>query len=194
MMFTWRNLKRNKKISPEYFNNILRILNDSKLNQILVGNNITLYFSLHHNLLNERNMIHQTKNAKYIEQEDILNCLMKCDLIISDFSSVIFEFMYRKKPIIIFIPDSDENYLNELYDEDYSNIINSLKNDTIGFENKYFKVDEAINKIKYYISNNFQLDTKLKILYEKFNINGNNNINRFIKYIKSLTPLPNNNE
>ena len=187
MMFTWRNLKKKKEISSEYFNNILRILNDSMLNQILYYNNITLYFSLHHNLLNKRNKIAQTKNAKYIEQEDILNCLMKCDLVISDFSSIIFEFMYRKKPIIIFIPDSEEKYLNELYDEDYCNIINSLKNDTIMFENKFFKVEEAINKIKYYISNNFQLDRKLKMLYEKFNLNGKNNINRFIKYIKSLT-------
>ena len=186
MMFTWRNLKQSKDLSPEYFNNIYKILNDSNLNNILLDKNITLYLSLHHNLLNKRNMIHKTRNVKYIEQEDILTCLKKCDLIISDFSSVIFDFMYRKKPIIIFIPDSEDKNLHELYDEDYLNIINSFKNNSIEFENKFFKVKETIKKIEYYISNNFQIDTKLKILYEKFNLKEKNNINRFINYIKSL--------
>ena len=171
IMFTWRSLKPGKDISNDYFNNIYKLLNDSNLNNILFNKNITLYLSLHHNLLNKRNMVHQTKIVKYIEQEDILTCLMKCDLIISDFSSVIFEFMYRKKPIIIFIPDSEDN---------------SLKNDSIEFENKFFNVEETIKKIEYYISNNFQIDSKLKILYEKFNLNEKNNINRLLNYIKSL--------
>ena len=94
--------------------------------------------------------------------------------------------MYRKKPIIIFVPDSDDKNLNELYDDDYLNIINGLKNNTIKFENKFFNLTEAIKKIEYYALNNFQLDRKLKILYAKFNLNSNNNINKFIKYLKTL--------
>ena len=35
MMFTWRKLKRGKKISPKYLNNIKKILNDSKLKNLL---------------------------------------------------------------------------------------------------------------------------------------------------------------
>ena len=185
-MFTWRNFKKGKYLSPNYFNNIQKLLNHSRLEQLLLDNNITLYISLHHNLLNKRNKIKKSKNSKYIKQEDIINCLYKCDLLISDFSSVIFDFMYRKKPIIIFVPDSDDKNLNELYDDDYLNIINGLKNNTIKFENKFFNLTEAIKKIEYYALNNFQLDRKLKILYAKFNLNSNNNINKFIKYLKTL--------
>ena len=187
MMFTWRNLRRRKKISPKYFNNILQILYNLKLNQLLSNKNITLYFSLHHNLLNKRKLIKQKKNIRYISQEDILTCLMKCDLVISDFSSIIFDFMFKKKPIIIFIPDSEDKNLNKLYDEDYFNIINGLKNNSIEFENKFFKVSDIINKIEYYILNDFHLEEELKSLYERFNLTGKNNINRFIEYVKMLS-------
>ena len=191
MMFTWRNLRRRKKISPKYFNNILQILYNLKLNQ-LSNKNITLYFSLHHNLLNKRKLIKQKKNIRYISQEDILTCLMKCDLVISDFSSIIFDFMFKKKPIIIFIPDSEDKNLNKLYDEDYFNIINGLKNNSIEFENKFFKVSDTINKIEYYILNDFHLEEELKSLYERFNLTGKNNINRFIEYVKMLSKISSN--
>ena len=85
--------------------------------------------------------------------------------------------MYRNKPFIIFIPDADDKNIVEIYDEDYSNIINGFKNNSIKFEYKYFI---------YYVKNNFHLDLKLKILYKQFNFNYTNSINSFIKYLISL--------
>ena len=186
MMFTWRKLKKGKEISLNYFNNIEKILNDSKLKRILDKKNVTLYVSLHHNLLNKQNLIKGKTNAKYINQEDIFSCLMKCDLVISDFSSVIFDLMYRKKPFIIFIPDVNDKSLKEIYDEEYFDIINGLKNDSIKFENKYFEVNDTINKIQFYIKNNFQLEENLKLFYRKFKFFHKDNINRFIKYLQNI--------
>ena len=185
MMFTWRKLNKGKNISPDYFNNIFKLLNDPLLIEILTEKNITLYLSLHHNLLNKQNLIKGKTKAKYTNQEEILSCLMKCDLIISDFSSVIFDLMYRNKPFIIFIPDANDKNIDDLYDYDYSNVINGLKNDSIKFENKVFNVEDTIKKIKYYIENDFHLDLKLKSFYKKFNLNHKQNINRFIAYLKS---------
>ena len=186
MMFTWRKIKEGKEISQNYFNNIKKILLDSKLKKILNIKNITLYVSLHHNLLNKQKLLKGKINAKYINQEDIFSCLMKCDLIISDFSSVIFDLMYRNKPFIIFIPDSDDKKINEIYDQDYINVINGFKNNSIKFENIYLNSEDTIKKIIYYIENDFHLDLKLRILYKKFNFNYTNSINSFIKYLKSL--------
>jgi CDP-glycerol glycerophosphotransferase (TagB/SpsB family) len=152
---------------------------------LLTEKNITLYLSLHHNLLNKQNLIKGKTKAKYTNQEEILSCLMKCDLIISDFSSVIFDLMYRNKPFIIFIPDANDKNIDDLYDYDYSNVINGLKNDSIKFENKVFNVEDTIKKIKYYIENDFHLDLELKSFYKKFNLNHKQNINRFIAYLKS---------
>ena len=111
---------------------------------------------------------------------------MKCDLVISDFSSIIFDFMYRQKPFIIFIPDSNDKNLYKIYDDDYLNVINSLKNGSVEFENKFFKIEDVIKKIEYYISNDFKLDEKLRNFYKTFKLNDKNNINRFIEYLKSV--------
>ena len=186
MMFTWRNLREGKNISSYYFNNIFRILNNFRLKKILQQNNVTLYVSLHHNLLKNQNLIKSKTKAKYVNQEDIVTCLMKCNLVISDFSSIIFDLMYRKKPFIIFIPDSDDKNIKDLYDDDYFNIINGLKNDSIPFVNKFFNVKDTIKTIIYYIENNFKLDLKLKKFYKTFNLNHTNNINNFIEYLESL--------
>ena len=111
---------------------------------------------------------------------------MKCNLIISDFSSVIFDLMYRKKPFIIFIPDANDKDLKETYDDEYFDIINGLKNDSIKFENKYFEVNDTINKIQFYINNNFQLEENMKFFYRKFKFFHKDNINRFIKYLQNI--------
>jgi hypothetical protein len=51
LMFTWRKMKNNYKISTLYIKNILNIINNQLLNAILINNNITFYFSLHHMIL-----------------------------------------------------------------------------------------------------------------------------------------------
>ena len=187
MMFTWRKLKEQKYISPNYFNNIFALLNNSNLTEIIHKNNITLYLSLHHNLLYKQNLFKDQTNIIYINQDEILNCLNKCSLVISDFSSVIFDLMHREKPFIIFIPDSDDKNIAELYDSDYFNIINGLTNDSIKFENKVFNINDVIKKIKYYVNNNFLLDMKLQKFYKEFALNNKNNIISIIEYLKSLT-------
>ena len=161
-------------------------MNDSRLKKILDKKNVTLYLSLHHNLLNKQNLITRKKNVRYVHQEDIFSFLMKCNLVISDFSSVIFDLMYRNKPFIIFIPDADDKNIVEIYDEDYSNIINGFKNNSIKFENIFLNSKDTIKKVIYYVKNNFHLDLKLKILYKQFNFNYTNSINSFIKYLISL--------
>ena len=94
--------------------------------------------------------------------------------------------MIRNKPYIIFIPDSEDTNLDNIYNEDYSNIIKSIRNGTIDFKNTYFDVNSTVKKIIYYINNNFILDNSLKKFYNRFNLSSGNNINRFIKYLKNI--------
>ena len=68
-------------------------------------------------------------------------------LLITDFSSIVFDFIYRGKPIILFTPDILDQNLNEIYNKEYSELIQSIKNGTIVFENQYLNVNEAINNI-----------------------------------------------
>ena len=94
--------------------------------------------------------------------------------------------MARKKPFIIYIPDYEDPNLYYIYNMYYYNIINNLKNGAIKFENVFFNINKAIDKIVYYINNNFKLDLKLKQFYEQFNLFGGNNTSNFIKYVKNI--------
>ena len=68
-MFTWRGLIKGKDISPYYFNNILKILNNYELNMALKKNNVFILISLHHNLLYMENLIKSNNFIKYINKK-----------------------------------------------------------------------------------------------------------------------------
>ena len=188
MMFTWRYLKKDNNqshISQFYFKNIIELINNFALNIILKDNNITLHFCLHHMLEKFKPLFNINKNIKYIDQNEITKYLINSDLIITDFSSVIFDFIFRKKPYIIFIPDSEDADLQNIYSKPYYDKINYLKNGSF-FENRFIKVKNAVDKIIYYINNNFELDLKMSNFYDYINLKSENNINNFIKYLKNL--------
>jgi hypothetical protein len=186
IMFTWRHFKKNKNISHFYFKNIFSLINNEKLNFYLKGSNISLFFSLHHKLKNFEIKIKKNKYIQYIEEIQISECLSKINLIITDFSSIIFDIIYRRKPFIIYIPDADDPEIENIYEKTYFDLIQSLKNGTIIFENKYFNLIEVVNKIIYYISNNFNLETKLEKFYDSFEFKKGNNTIEFINYISNL--------
>jgi CDP-glycerol glycerophosphotransferase (TagB/SpsB family) len=192
LMFTWRKLEKKQKISKYYFRNFLALLTDIVLNKALNKKKIILYFTLHHKLkkyikktLNKLNKLNH-KYVKFIEENEIFECLSKTNLLVSDFSSVIFDLIYRRKPFIIYIPDLEDPKIKDLYVKDYYELIESIKNGTIEFENKCFSINETINKIIYYINNNFSLEKKLENYYNNFNFKKDKNINKFINYLKNL--------
>ena len=87
------------------------------LNNVLQKENITLYYSLHHMIEQYKYLFNNNKFIKYINQEQILDCLIKSDLLIIDFSSIIFDIIIRNKPYIIFIPDSEDKNIDKIYNE-----------------------------------------------------------------------------
>ena len=190
IMFTWRHMKKGKVISPYYFKNILKIIENNALYKELIKNNLILYFSIHHFLnkyLDEiKRKFKNNKIIKIIDTNDISECLSKTNLIVSDFSSIIFDSIYRRKPFIIYIPDANDSKIKNIYKKNYYELIECLKNDTIKFENKFYDVNKVIKKIIYYINTNFRLDLKLKIFYDSFGLKQTNSIDEFINYIKNL--------
>ena len=188
-LFTWREMKKNQKISPFYFYNINLLFQNKNLRQSLYKNNILLYFSLHHKIFNFQRMSFFKKNKYliFIEENKISRCLSEASLIVTDFSSVVFDIIYREKPFVIYIPDANDPNISNIYNENYCQLINSIKNGTIEFENKYFNINEAINKIIYYINNNFTLDEKLKNFYYNIELKKEkNNTNNFINFLKKI--------
>jgi len=138
IFFTWRNIRKNKFIGSEYYDNIIKLINSNELNKKLIEKKISLYYALHHGISKiKRKEIKQKFKSNYITSDKISDILMKSNLLITDFSSVVFDFIYQRKPIIIYIPDSEDPNIKDNYDDDYYNLINSMKNGTLYFENKY---------------------------------------------------------
>jgi CDP-glycerol glycerophosphotransferase (TagB/SpsB family) len=190
IMFTWRDLKKKKTISSDYFKNIIDLIENSILCKCLEKNNIILYFTLHHLLENYINKYKKkykdSKYIHYITDKDISNCLSTTSLIVSDFSSIIFDQIYRRKPFVIYVPDANDPEIRNLYTNNYFELIQSMKNGSIEFENKFFELNETVNKIIYYINNKFKLDEKLIVFYDSFHLEKKEHTKLFINYLKNM--------
>ncbi len=102
----------------------------------------------------------------------------------TDFSSIIFDIIYREKPFVIFIPDSNDPTLNDIYSDCYCKLIKDIKDGTISFQNTFFSIEDTVNKINYYIKNNFYLEPKLKNFYTNFGFKKENNTNNALYFSK----------
>jgi len=112
IMFTWRELIKNRHISSHYFKNIFNLILHQKLNEELIKHNTTLYFALHYYMyVKYKYKIEDIKYIKFIKVNNIIDYIEKSNLFITDFSSIIFDFIYQKKPYIIYIPDSNDNLI-----------------------------------------------------------------------------------
>ena len=149
IMFTWRNLKKGKKISSFYIHNIMNIVNNEIIINNSLKNNITLYFAIHHNAIKYKGNLIINHNIIYIKEKEIKECLSKTDLIVTDFSSIIFDIIYRKKPFIMYIPDIYDPMINEKYTSNCYNVIKNFQDNYFEFENIYFDINSTIDKINY---------------------------------------------
>ena len=182
-MFTWRHFKNKKYLSSYYFRNIFNLINNEKLNLNLKNKNISLYFSLHHKLNRYINKFIKNRYIHFLDENLISECLSKTNMVVSDFSSIIFDSIYQQKPFIIYIPDANDPIIRDIYDNNYYEVIEFLKTGKIVFKNKFFELEEAINKIIYYINNNYTLENEMKEFYDSFELNKRNNTIDFINYI-----------
>ena len=194
VMFTWRYTKwwiGYHELSKIYHENIIKILEDKELGETLTKKNMTLYLGLHRYISKRfTKRYYETANKfnylKILKQNEISECLAKTNLVLSDFSSIIFDLMSREKPFVIYVPDENDIQIYKIYTDDYIRLIEDFKKGKIQFANKCNNIQKTVKKIITYINNDFQLDTKLKQFYKSFNFKTTNNTNEFIDYLINL--------
>ena len=194
IMFTYRmtRIAWNYNMSKYYFENITKLIFNERLQKELTENNITLYFSLHR-MVNPgyqkqyKQKLKQYNNVQVLQQNSLSECLSKTNLVITDFSSILFDLMYRNKPFIIYLPDGDDPLIDQLYTPDYINLIKRMNNREFNIANICNNVDETVDKIIYYIKNKFQIDRELKKFFDYIGLkNEGSNIQKFIDYLTAL--------
>lgn len=188
IMPTWRMslFYTSKKMpfeSSKYFQYWNSFLNSKELNRILEKNNLKVIFYPH---------IEMQKYLKFFELNnkriiianfddfDVQKLLCQSKILITDYSSVFFDFAYMEKPVIYYQFDYEE-YRNSHYKEGYF----CYKND--GFGNVVDNENELNNCLKKIIKNNYKVEKKYLDRKKKFfEFNDSNNSKRIYEKIIAL--------
>lgn len=151
VMPTWRNWlggERNKLFESDnikstcFYKNWSSLLNNKVFIDYLEKNNILVYFFPHINMMNYINDFQAiSKNIIIVTKEiDMQHLFNKCSLMLTDYSSVAFDFAYLGKPVVYYQFDYEE-YRKRQYREGYF----SYRND--GFGPIAYTEDEVLDAI-----------------------------------------------
>ena len=189
VMPTWRDwiggdrnlafrVKDFKKTS--FFKNWNELLNDENLLDLIKEKNIKIYFYPHINMMKLiKGFRVESKNIEFVPiTHDIQDFFNKCDLMITDYSSAVFDFAFLGKPIVYYQFDLDE-YRRRQYKEGYF----SYEHD--GFGDVLVDKNSVIDKIRYYVDHDFKTEAKYsKRMQDFFSLHDRCNCERVYKAIK----------
>lgn len=180
--FTYRSYNKYIFEKSEYKKNIITFLNDKELINYLKNKNIDLIYIPHHQEINlGKNYSQkifdyaQIKNQSYLE-----NYIGQCSLFITDFSSISFDFMFQNKPVLFYAIDKNENF------SFFEKKIMIQPNDSLYFGNYFSQKKKLINKINYFIKNNFEIDSELKKKYESIFLLKTNITSKIVEIINDI--------
>lgn len=148
VFFSWRKtFLNNPKCAKKYIDEVIDILN---LLSRLIPLNIEICFAWHHEILKNKIEIKKiNQRVKLINSKKISTVINNSDLLITDFSSLSFDYFYLFKPVIFYRFDFDENYLNNADKINYK----ALKEIDKIIPNCVYDRNEFIEKISSYLRN-----------------------------------------
>lgn len=158
--------------------NIYGWLKNPILNKLLEENNAILLCKLHFIDANNINLENKNSIYKINSQSDLQPILRLCDGLITDYSSVYFDYLLLNRPIIHYVPDLDEYQKNSPFYEPFENkAAGSIT----------FNEDELLNSINNLLNDNDAFkdkrDTLLRKTYLYFD---NKNCERIINFLWSI--------
>ena len=182
IMFTWRDYLEDNAESSEYFGKIKELLTDEQFLKILEDNNVSVNVMLHSFVHKYYNFIKQleSKNIKVLgKNENVQKQLIENSLLITDYSSVSWDFYYMNKPVVFYQFDLDE------YLSDRGSYLD-LRKDLFG-EVAYDK-DKLISIIYKYIKDGFkEKNFNYRSVTDYFDYNDNKNCKRLYDEITKLS-------
>ncbi|GLI56788.1 hypothetical protein PM10SUCC1_23020 [Propionigenium maris DSM 9537] len=182
-MPTWRKAIRKRElfICSDYYLKTKEILEDKNLLKKLREKKIKVKFYLHIKLHKFIDLFQELENdvIEIVEagDEDVQTLLKKSKLLITDYSSISFDFIYMEKPVLFYqydYKDYIESYRVQGYEE--------YKNDRFGYI--AYNSKTLIDKIIYYLDNDFKAEEEyIKKSNKYFKFRDNNNCQRIYNEI-----------
>ena len=167
---TWRkNLRGSKNLflNSEYFKSLNELLHDEDFINLAQNNGYKIVFKPHpefEKFVNETECYLDLFDID--ERIDVVNnvsyqkLFSESSLLVTDYSSVFFDFSYLKKPVIYYQPRDDYHYEKGYFDFE-----------TMGFGDIIHEKDILFSKIDFYLKNNCEMED----CYKK-------RVNRFFKH------------
>lgn len=188
MMPTWRKWmegmsKEDFKTTP-FYHEYQTFLSSPKLKEVMLANNVRIAFFLHPYFKEYVDLFEI--DDSFVDQYGYLGVdmgeeIMKSSLMISDYSSVVWDMYYLKKPVMFYQFDQDDYLKSEGAYLDYDKDL---------FGDVVFNADSAIKILSDYAQNGFQEKTEFKVMRDKYlDFNDHNNSERIYKAIMAKKDL-----
>ncbi len=124
-MPTWRARLKDVSVqkfeSSVYYKGIMELLNDETLGKLLEEYGCRLLFAPHSEVLPYLDSFHSSIPHVYFlepKERNVQQLLIDADVLVTDYSSVFFDFAYQYKPVIYYQYDEEE-YRLEQYSQGY---------------------------------------------------------------------------
>lgn len=181
--FTYRKYNNEVYKKSLYKKNLESLLNDTSLISFLKNLNIDLIYIQHHYDFFRKRPFNQSnfQHIKYRNQSFLSHYIEQCSLLITDFSTICFDFMFLNKPVLFYLIDLKDKINFE--EKEYM----KFNDNNIYFENVFSELKPLIDRLKNYTINNFILENELKKNYESIFYYKTNITQRIIQIINNLT-------
>jgi CDP-glycerol glycerophosphotransferase (TagB/SpsB family) len=141
----------------DYYKEYSSLLKNKKLNKLLKKYNFTLNFNIHPGMAGYENHFQKFENERIniisAYNVDYNRIFRESNLLITDYSSVAFDFAYLRKPLMYFQFDREEFYRHQ-YERGYFDYTKD------GFGKVIENVDELVKKLEHYFSTNFKVENE----------------------------------
>lgn len=165
VMPTWRSyIKVSELTGTRYYRAYEGLLGDSRLAALLDKYDIDLIFYPHHRFQPVVEQFSKSVSSPRITVADIAHydvqeLLKESSLLITDYSSVLFDFVYMKKPVLFYFFDRDD-YLSKHFERGY------VDEDSFGPVMK--DVDSLLCKLSEYLDNGMVLEECFEANVDKY--------------------------
>lgn len=175
IMPTWRywfNLK-SKQVNgldkdfknSEYLFKWKELLESPKLNEMIDNFGLEVIFYPHRNIQNHicefKKLINTNVKIASWKDYDIQELLVTSSMMITDYSSVFFDMIYQKKPVVFYQFDM-EKYRKGQYPEGYFHY------DDNPFGKSFKKCEEVLNETEKIVNNRFKIDENYLKGYKQY--------------------------
>ena len=179
---TWGGNDYNKFIQSQYYKKYSSLIHNPQLIDLLKENNLKLIFYPHYEMQKYIKSFKSYSNRIIIankENYDVQNLLKESRILITDYSSIAFDFAYMRKPVLYYQFDTNK-YYREHYNKGYFDYKKHGFGPVLEIEN------ELVMELKKIVDNKIQnIDYKERIS-DFFELYDNQNCKRNYEEIKKI--------